>query len=120
MLYATVYLVTKKENPQTGKAAWGLGFLAESQGFEPWVPCGTRHFECRTFDLSDNSPDSYIISLCERIRRRIGKINRQDKTKITYLNRLKCPILCGFQGDKAARPFKNFECAIGGPLESAK
>lgn len=33
------------------------GFLlAESQGFEPWVRLRTRHFECRTFDHSDNSP----------------------------------------------------------------
>jgi hypothetical protein len=31
-------------------------FLAERQGFEPWVPLGTRHFECRTIDHSDISP----------------------------------------------------------------
>ena len=30
--------------------------LAERQGFEPWVPFGTRHFECRTIDHSDISP----------------------------------------------------------------
>ena len=30
--------------------------MAESQGFEPWVPFGTQHFECCTFDHSDNSP----------------------------------------------------------------
>ena len=96
MLFATVRFTTKKEKPQAAKAAWGLGFLAESQGFEPWVPCGTRHFECRTFDLSDNSPDRYKIVICKRIRRCIGKINRQDKAKIAYLNRLKSPILCGF------------------------
>jgi len=34
--------------------------------------------------------------ICKRIRRCIGKINRQDKAKIAYLNRLKSPILCGF------------------------
>ena len=31
-------------------------FLAESQGFEPWVSFPTQHFECCTFDHSDNSP----------------------------------------------------------------
>ncbi len=31
--------------------------LAEGQGFEPWVPFSTRHFECRTIDLSDNPPN---------------------------------------------------------------
>ena len=30
--------------------------MAESQGFEPWVVLPTQHFECCTFDRSDNSP----------------------------------------------------------------
>ena len=30
--------------------------MAESQGFEPWVVLPTQHFECCTFDHSDNSP----------------------------------------------------------------
>ena len=32
------------------------GLVAESQGFEPWVLFRTQHFECCTFDHSDNSP----------------------------------------------------------------
>ncbi|CAH2032118.1 protein of unknown function [Trichlorobacter ammonificans] len=31
--------------------------LAEGQGFEPWVPCGTLDFESSTFDLSDTPPE---------------------------------------------------------------
>ena len=30
--------------------------MAESQGFEPWEVLPSQHFECCTFDLSDNSP----------------------------------------------------------------
>mgnify|MGYP006967013558 CR=1 FL=1 len=30
--------------------------MAEGQGFEPWVPCGTTDFESVTFDLSDTPP----------------------------------------------------------------
>ena len=37
-------------------------FLAESQGFEPWVSFPTQHFECCTFDHSDNSPYSFYAS----------------------------------------------------------
>lgn len=35
--------------------------LTESMGFEPTVPCGTRLFESRTLNHSDNSPDLYIL-----------------------------------------------------------
>ena len=35
-------------------------FVAESQGFEPQRPFGLQHFECCTFDHSDNSP--YLFS----------------------------------------------------------
>ena len=38
-----------------------LLFLAESQGFEPWVSFPTQHFECCTFDHSDNSPYCHVI-----------------------------------------------------------
>lgn len=31
--------------------------MAEGQGFEPWVPCGTTDFESVTFDLSDTPPE---------------------------------------------------------------
>ena len=30
--------------------------MAESQGFEPWEVLPSQHFECCTFDRSDNSP----------------------------------------------------------------
>ena len=33
-----------------------FSFMAESQGFEPWVRLRTQHFECCTIDHSDNSP----------------------------------------------------------------
>ncbi len=32
--------------------------LAEREGFEPSVPCGTRHFQCRAIDHSATSPFS--------------------------------------------------------------
>ena len=38
-------------------------FLAESQGFEPWVRLRTQHFECCTIDHSDNSPCFYTFFL---------------------------------------------------------
>ncbi len=34
---------------------------AESMGFEPTVPFGTRLFESRTLNHSDNSPDLFIL-----------------------------------------------------------
>ena len=30
--------------------------MAESEGFEPSVPCGTPHFQCGAFDHSTSSP----------------------------------------------------------------
>ena len=38
--------------------------MAESEGFEPSVPCGTPHFQCGAFDHSTSSPsitDYFII-----------------------------------------------------------
>ena len=50
-----------------------LDSLAESQGFEPWVSFPTQHFECCTFDHSDNSP--YIkLSSFRQLRYFIKKI----------------------------------------------
>ena len=36
-------------------------FFAESEGFEPPVPCGTIDFKSITFDHSDNSPKLLYI-----------------------------------------------------------
>lgn len=48
------------ESPEQSKKKTCLNrhvfFLAEGLGFEPRVPLGTRHFECRTIDHSDNPP----------------------------------------------------------------
>ena len=33
-----------------------MGFLAENEGFEPPVPCGTLVFKTSAFDHSANSP----------------------------------------------------------------
>ena len=46
----------EKDRKSRSKQCIVCSGLAESQGFEPWVPCGTQHFECCTFDHSDNSP----------------------------------------------------------------
>ena len=35
-----------------------FSLLAEREGFEPSVPCGTRHFQCRAIDHSATSPFS--------------------------------------------------------------
>ena len=35
--------------------------MTESMGFEPTVPCGTRLFESRTLNHSDNSPNLRLL-----------------------------------------------------------
>ena len=37
-------------------------YLAESEGFEPSIPFGIHTFQACSFNRSDNSPDSIIIS----------------------------------------------------------
>ena len=36
--------------------------MAERQGFEPWVPCGTHALQARAFDHSATSPLCSIFS----------------------------------------------------------
>ena len=51
--------------------------VAESEGFEPPVPCGTIDFKSITFDHSDNSPKLLFILFSFYIVFRIWILNRQ-------------------------------------------
>ena len=52
--------------------------MAEGQGFEPWVPCGTTDFESVTFDLSDTPPvkqTARSLRPCNAIQQAVAKLN---------------------------------------------
>lgn len=67
---------------------------------------GTRHFECRTFDLSDNSPytSSVILALEE------CKKNTQEQYEIMKSEPAQSPVRRTFSADETAGASKNFEC----------
>ena len=68
---------------------------------------GTRHFECRTFDHSDNSP---CISTVFRALRKCKK-NRQERYEILKFDPAKTLINQGFSAEKTARANAHFESA---------
>ena len=68
---------------------------------------GTRHFECRTFDLSDNSP---CISTVFRALRKCKK-NRQERYEILKFDPAKTLINQGFSAEETARANAHFESA---------
>ena len=58
-----VILLTMNRRELLKKELFRLFFdkLAEKEGFEPSVPCGTPDFESGTFDHSATSPDIQYI-----------------------------------------------------------
>ena len=67
---------------------------------------GTRHFECRTFDLSDNSP--YISSVI--LAPEECKKNTQERYEIVKSEPAQSPARRTFSADETAGASKNFEC----------
>ena len=68
---------------------------------------GTRHFECRTFDLSDNSP--YISSVI--LAPEECKKNTQERYEIVKSEPAQSPVRWTFSADETAGASKNFESA---------
>ena len=67
---------------------------------------GTRHFECRTFDLSDNSPYySSVILAPEECKK-----NTQERYEIVKSEPAQSPVRRTFSADETAGASKNFEC----------
>ena len=67
---------------------------------------GTRHFECRTFDLSDNSPyTSSVILAPEECKK-----NTQERYEIVKSEPAQSPVRRTFSADETAGASKNFEC----------
>ena len=66
---------------------------------------GTRHFECRTFDLSDNSP--YISSVIPAPEE--CKKNTQERYEIVKSEPAQSPVRRTFSADETAGASKNFE-----------
>lgn len=67
---------------------------------------GTRHFECRTFDLSDNSPYySSVIPAPEKCKK-----NTQERYEIVKSEPAQSLVRRTFSADETAGASKNFEC----------
>jgi hypothetical protein len=64
------------------------------------------HFECRTFDLSDNSP--YISSVI--LAPEECKKNTQERYEIVKSEPAQSPVRRTFSADETAGASKNFEC----------
>ena len=68
---------------------------------------GTRHFECRTFDLSDNSP--YISSVI--LAPEECKKNTQERYEIVKSEPAQSPVRRTFSAGETAGTSKKFESA---------
>ena len=73
---------------------------------------GTRHFECRTFDLSDNSP--YISSVI--LAPEECKKNTQERYEIVKSEPAQSLVRRTFSADETAGASKNFESISLRPL----
>ena len=83
------------------------------KGFsEDWLPLGEEDFECRTFDLSDNSP--YISSVIPAPEE--CKKNTQERYEIVKSEPAQSPVRRTFSADETAGASKNFESVPLWPL----
>ena len=82
------------------KPAWLLAF--RQFGLPKWK----HDFECRTFDLSDNSP--YISSVIPAPEE--CKKNTQERYEIVKSEPAQSPVRRTFSADETAGASKNFEC----------
>ena len=78
----------------------------QSEKFADVLTFGIESFECRTFDLSDNSP--YISSVIPAPEE--SKKNTQERYEIVKSEPAQSPVRRTFLADKTAGASKNFEC----------
>jgi hypothetical protein len=73
----------KMKNPNCVGICTILKNLAESQGFEPWIPFWSIHtFQACSFDHSDNSPENIKTEWGANIRRiMVSATGLLEKTK---------------------------------------
>ena len=84
------------------KPAWLLAF--RQFGLPKWK----HDFECRTFDLSDNSPyTSSVIPAPEECKK-----NTQEHSDIVKSEPAQSPVRRTFSADGTAGASKNFECSL--------
>ena len=105
-----------RENRRDGKKYSILRFsvlrnIKENQGDE--IPSFRRNFECRTFDLSDNSPyTSSVILAPEECKK-----NTQERYEIVKSEPAQSPVRRTFSADETVGASKNFESAPLWPLQ---
>ena len=90
-------------NPLVYRTSW-----RRVRDSNPRFLLGTRHFECRTFDLSDNSP--YISSVI--LAPEECKKNTQERYEIVKSEPVQSPVRRTFSADETAGASKNFESAV--------
>ena len=96
----------KKKSPANPLVYWT--FWRRVRDSNPRFLLGTRHFECRTFDLSDNSPyTSSVILAPEECKK-----NTQEQYKIVKSEPAQSPVRWTFSADKTAGASKNFESVL--------
>ncbi|MBQ1729426.1 MAG: hypothetical protein II036_03630, partial [Oscillospiraceae bacterium] len=77
---------------------------------------GLQHFECCTFDHSDNSPCIQIVERSSQnfkrflLQKATGKKNRQERYEILKFDPAKPLINQGFSAEETARANAHFEC----------
>ena len=93
----------KKKSPANTLVYWT--FWRRVRDSNPRFLLGTRHFECRTFDLSDNSPyTSSVILAPEECKK-----NTQERYEIVKSEPAQSPVRRTFSADETAGASKNFE-----------
>lgn len=93
----------KKKSPANPLVYWT--FWRRVRDSNPRFLLGTRHFECRTFDLSDNSP--YISSVI--LAPEECKKNTQERYEIVKSEPAQSPVRRTFSAEETAGASKNFE-----------
>ena len=100
----------KKKSPENPLVYWT--FWRRVRDSNPRFLVGTQHFECCTFDLSDNSPCVYFNPLFSSLKFRSKNFwrEKQERTlkNIRFLI-LKTLINGGFPADETTNFIKNFE-----------
>lgn len=91
----------KKKSPENPLVYWT--FWRRVRDSNPRFLLGTRHFECRTFDLSDNSP--YISSVI--LAPEECKKNTQERYEIVKSEPAQSPVRRTFSADETAGASKN-------------
>ena len=91
----------KKKSPENPLVYWT--FWRRVRDSNPRFLLGTRHFECRTFDLSDNSP--YISSVI--LAPEECKKNTQERYEIVKSEPAQSPVRRTFSAGETAEASKN-------------